>query len=177
MRGFALVLAIFEIVSSVLLIGAFILAIRKLRQPAHGDAPHAHHGSIDWIDVFTAAVLFAEVGEHYHLTHHVKRPALLLAFTMLGIGFYHGAIRRRMEKRFTLRVEDQGLYVGGKPFGAMRATWPDVASIDVGERYGTITLKSGRKRRLDLGDVEGPDAVRAALAAAQQRLAATDAHG
>jgi hypothetical protein len=171
--GAALALAIFEIGASVLLIVSVARAIRKARRPAHAaEVPHHHHG-VDWIDIFTAAVLFAEAWEHYHVTHHVKRPTVVLGLALLLIGLIHGRIVRRAERRFTLRIEDEGLYVGGKPFRSLRAKWTDIAAIDVGGRYGTITLKDGRVRKLDLPDLEGSNHVRAALAAAQQRLGST----
>src|SRR4051812_34019076 len=148
-----------------------VRAVRQVRRPASAvEAPQLHHHGVDWIDIFTAAVLAAEAWEHYHVTHHIKRPTVLLALTLLVIGLLHGRIVRRAEKRFTLRIEDEGLHVGGKPFRSIRAKWGEVASIDIGERYGTIKLKDGRQRKLDLPDLEGSHHVRAALAAAQQRL-------
>jgi len=169
-HGAGLLLAIVEIVSSALLMGSFARAIRKARRPANAaEHPHHHHG-VDWIDIFTAAVLFAEAWEHYHVTHHVKRPTIALGVALLVIGLLHGRILRRSEKRRSLRVDEEGLYVGGKPFRSLRATWDEIAAIDVAERWGTITLKNGRVRKLDLPDLEGSHHVRAALAAAQQRL-------
>jgi hypothetical protein len=82
----------------------------------------------------------------------------------------HGRILRRSEKRRSLRVDEEGLYVGGKPFRSLHAKWGEIAAIDVAERWGTITLKNGRVRKLDLPDLEGSHHVRAALATAQQRL-------
>ena len=169
-QGAELLLAIVEIVSSALLMGSFARAIRKARRPANAaEHPHHHHG-VDWIDIFTAAVLFAEAWEHYHVTHHVKRPTIALGVALLVIGLLHGRILRRSEKRRSLRVDEEGLYVGGKPFRSLHAKWGEIATIDVAERWGTITLKNGRVRKLDLPDLEGSHHVRAALAAAQQRL-------
>jgi hypothetical protein len=169
-RGFALALGLFEIVTSVLLVVSFFVAIRKARRPVNtAHLPHAHHG-VDYIDIFTAGVLFAEAGEHYHLTQHIARPTLVLAVALLTIGLLHGRIVRRAEKRFTLRVEDNGLYIGGKPFRSIRVPWADVASIDVAERWATIRLRGGRQRKLDLSDLEGAQHVRHALAEAQGRL-------
>jgi hypothetical protein len=169
-QGAELLLAIVEIVSSALLMGSFAQAIRKARRPANAaEHPHHHHG-VDWIDIFTAAVLFAEAWEHYHVTHHVKRPTIALGIALLSIGLLHGRILRRSEKRRSLRVDEEGLYVGGKPFRSLHAKWGEIAAIDVAERWGTITLKNGRVRKLDLPDLEGSHHVRAALAAAQQRL-------
>jgi hypothetical protein len=169
--GFPLALAVFEIVSSVLLIGSVIIAFRKARRPARSEhVPHLHHGGVDWIDIFTAALLFAEVAEHWHLKHHVARPTLLTAFVLLIVGLLHGRIARRAERRFTIRVEDDDLYVGGKPFRALRVKWADIASIDIDSRYGTIRTRAGRTRRLNLSDLEGANHVRAALEEARRRI-------
>src|SRR5439155_2147821 len=58
------------------------------------------------------------------------------------------------ERRFTFRVEDDHLYIGGKPFRLFREKWADIAAIDIDERYGTIRTRAGRTRRLDLADLE-----------------------
>jgi hypothetical protein len=170
-HGFALALALLEIVSSVTLGVTVLFAIRKARRPANASAPlHPHHGP-DWIDVFTAGVLFTEAIERYHHTHHVARPTILLAVVLLTVGLLHGRILARAGKRMTLRVGEDDLFVGGRPFRTLRVKWADLASIDIGSRYATVTVRNGRQRRLDLTDLEGADAVRAALEGARQRLA------
>jgi hypothetical protein len=170
-HGFAQALAILEIASSMALGATVVRAIRKARRPANAAAVlHRHHGP-DWIDVFTAAVLFTEAIEHYHQTHHVARPTLLLATVLLTIGLLHGRILTRAEKRMTLRVGDDELFVGGPPFRTLRVKWRELRSIEIGVRYATVTLRNGRQRKLDLPDLEGADAVRAALEKARERLA------
>ncbi len=170
-RGVHLVLALFEIVSSVLLVGSVIVAIQKARRPAnHAHVPHLHHGGPDWIDIFTSALLFAEAAEHWNLKHHVARPTLLMAFTLLIVGVFHGRIKRSAERRFTIRVQDDHLYVGGKPFRSLHEKWANLAAIEIGERYATIRTRKGRTRRLDLAHLEGANHVRAALEAARRRL-------
>lgn len=170
-RGFGLALAIFEIVSSALLVGSAAIAFRKARRPVdHAHLPHLHHGGVNWMDIFAAGVLFAEVAERWHLKHHIPRPTVLTALVLLTVGLLHGRIARRAERRFTIRVGDDDLYVGGKPFRLLRAKWADVVSIDIGPRYATIRTRAGRERRLDLADLEGASHVRAALVEAQRRL-------
>jgi hypothetical protein len=171
-HGFPFALALFEIVSSALLIGSAVFAFKKARRPVdHEHLPHLHHGGVDWMDIFAAGVLFAEVAEHWHLKHHIQRPAVLTAVTVLVLGLFHGRIARRAERRFTIRVGDDDLYVGGKPFRTLRSRWADLLSIDIGPRYATIKTRAGRERRLDLTDLEGATHVRAALAEAGRRLA------
>jgi hypothetical protein len=175
-RGFALALAVFEIACSLLLIASVIAGLRKVIRPASVEhAPHLHHGGIDWIDVFTGALLFAEVGEHWHLKHHLARPTILLASVLVIVGLFHGRFKRRAERRFTIRVDDDHLYVGGKPFRSLREKWADIASVDLDSRYGTIRTRAGRTRRLDLRDLEGANHVRAALEEARRRLATDEA--
>lgn len=170
-RGFALALAVFEIVTSVLLVCSVLVAVRKAGRPAnHDHLPHMHHGGVDWIDVFTGAMLFAEAAEHWHLKHHLKGPTVLLATVLLVVGFLHGRIKRRAERRFTIRVGEDDLYVGGKPFRKIRAKWADVESIDIGPRFATIRTRAGRQRKLDLSDLEGASHVRSVLEEARQRL-------
>src|SRR5688572_28482236 len=88
-HGFAFALAVFEIGTSVLLLGTMIREIREMRRPAAPGVVHAHHG-VDWVEVFAAGVLTAEVWEHWHLTHHIRRPAVLTAIFTLGLGLCHG---------------------------------------------------------------------------------------
>lgn len=69
-RGFAFALGVFEIGTSVLLLVTMVREIRAMRRPAI-QAARAHH-AVDWIEIFAAGVLTAEVLEHWHLTHHIR---------------------------------------------------------------------------------------------------------
>ena len=169
-HGFALALGIFEIVTSVALLGSVVREIRAMRRPkAH--AEHAHHG-VDWVHIFAAAVLIAEVLEHYHLTGHIRRPTILTAIVTLALGLGHGRLERFSAGRRVLRVEDDHLHVAGRPFRTLRARWADVTLIDVGENYAQIKTVDGRERKLNLSDLHGAEHVRTALAEAQRRAAA-----
>jgi hypothetical protein len=170
-HGFALALAILEVVTSLTLGVSVLLAVRKARRPAQASAPvHPRHGP-DWIDVFIGVVLLVEALERYHHSHHLARPTIFMGVGLMVFGLLHGRIAARTGKGMTLRLEDHGLYLGGKPFRALRVKWADLASIDVGARYATIVTRDGRQRKLDLADLEGADAVRAALEDARRRLA------
>lgn len=162
-HGLVLLLAVVEIASSAMLMASVVIAIRNARRPANAAASlHPHHGP-DWVDVFTAAVLFMEVAEKYHHSHRLARPTLLLAVVLLTVGVFHGQFLARAGKRMTLRVGEDDLFVGGRPFRTLRLKWADVASIDIGPRYATVKARDGRQRKLDLADLEGADHVRAAL--------------
>lgn len=173
-RGFAFGLAIFEIVTSALLLGTVVHEIRKARRPPAASTPHAHHG-VDWVHLFAAGVLIVEAVERWHLTHHWARPTLLTAAVTLGLGLGHGRIERYAEWRRALRIDDGGIYVGGAPFRAFRATWDELSSIAVGDRFARIRTRSGRERKIDFNDLEDVAQVRAALEDARQRLAAIEA--
>ena len=122
--------------------------------------------------IFAASVLVAEVLEHYHLTGHIRRPAVLTAIVTLILGLAHGRLERISERRRAMRVEDEGIHIGGRFFQTFRARWEEVTSIDVGERHVSIKTHDGRERKLDLADLQGPEHVRGALAEAQRRAAA-----
>jgi hypothetical protein len=173
-HGFGLLLGVFEIVSA----GALIaLTVRELRgAPAHHHHPHAHP-AVDWVDVAAGFMLVAEVLEHWHLTGHVKRPILLTALLTFAMGLSHGRLQRRIAAKRTLRVTDAGITVPARPFKARKieATWRDLRSIEVGDRWAVVTMRTGRQRRLDLHDAEAEGAVRAALLEARDRLAAPGA--
>ena len=174
--GGHLALAVFEIVSSVLLVGSVLVALQKARRPAnHAHVPHLHHGGVDWIDIFTSLLLFAEAAEHWNLKHHVARPTLLMAFALLILGLFHGRIKRRAERRLTVRVQEDHLYIGGKPFRALHEKWADIAAINIDDRYATVRTRKGRTRRLDLSHLEGANHVRAAFEAARRRLSPDEA--
>lgn len=165
-HGLALALGFFEVATSVALLGTVVREIRAMGRPKP-HTEHAHHG-VDWVHIFAAAVLVAEVLEHYHVTGHIRRPMILTAIVTLALGLGHG----RLQGRRVLRVEDDHLHVAGRPFRTLRARWADVSSIDVGEKYAQITTVDGRERKLDLSDLHGAEHVRTALAEAQRRVTA-----
>jgi hypothetical protein len=171
-HGFALALGMFEIITSVLLVGTVLREIRAMRRPADaGHMPHAHHG-VDWVHIFAASVLVAEVLEHYYLTGHIRRPTVITAIVTLALGLAHGRLERLSERRRAMRVEDEGIHIGGRLFQTFRARWEEVTSIDVGERHASIKTRDGRERKLDLADLHGAEHVRGVLAEAQRRAAA-----
>ena len=170
--GFGFYLGVFEIVSSAALVVLFIREFRSAVRPMHPAHPaHPAHG-IDWVDIAAGFVLVAEVLEHWHLTHHIRRPMVLTALVTFGLGLFHGRLVERRSRTRVLRVDETGIFVGGRPFKVRRlqAAWPDVASIDVGPRWAVITTRTGRSRKLDLPDLEEEVRARAALLQAQQLI-------
>jgi hypothetical protein len=167
-HGFDLALAVVEIVTSVLLIRGIVQSFRAARAPRSSGHHHGH--GVDWTDIWAAGVLFAEAGERWHLTHHIARPTILTALVTLALGLFHGRLAARRAHRRSLRVDDAGIYVGGRPFGAFHAGWPELATISVTGDVAELRTRAGRVRRLDLADLEGAAAVRAALGLAQAHL-------
>jgi hypothetical protein len=178
-HGWALVLAIVEIVSSALMLAALVKKAHENRHllkrtAAPGDHhSHAAHHSVEWENFVAAAVVLAEGWEHrMHGGHHFPRPAILMAIVLLVTGLLHGRLMGKAQRRRSLRVSDEGLCLPTLSFRArkMEADWADIASIEVGERWAVVTTRLGDSRKLDLQDLEDPDHVRHALAEAQHRL-------
>jgi hypothetical protein len=167
-HGVELVLAVGGIATSALLLAGFVKHVHHLRKDAPG---HGKHG-IEWIDVWAAGVLFAEGIEKYRIRGHLWRPEFLAAVATLGIGLMHGRLSAGHERRRSLRVHDDHLFVGGrlrfsKPF---KARWDEIAEIVVTEREATIRTRTGRVRRLNLADLEHAAEIRAALQEASRRV-------
>ena len=170
-RGLDFWLGVGEVGVGVLVIGSVIRGFRQLRH--HVSAAHAdehHHHAVDWIDICLAGMLAVEAYAHYRATGHVPRPTLLLSAVMLTIGIIHPRLAAHGDRRRELRVSDEGISVPGGKFTRLTLTWPQVESIDIGDRYATVKAIDGRAKRIDLSDVFQPTAVRNALLEARSRL-------
>ena len=176
-HGWGLLLAILEIAVGLLMLAAIAKTVhgsRHLltRRTPLAPAPHHAHRAIEWENMIAAAMVLAEGWEHrLHGGHHFPRPAILTAAVLIVTGFSYGRITRLAQSRRTLRVTDTELYLPGRPFKAraIRASWAQLASIEIGERWAVITTRAGRTRRLDLSDIEAADRVRHALTEAERR--------
>ena len=181
-------IALFEVVSGALFLFATARVVRNAARrhpsapahqhahaPAHAPDPshaHAPHG-IDWTDVFAAAVVFAETVEHYHRTGHIVRPNVLMIVVLLAMAVFHGRIVRFSQRRRALRISDEGIRIGGRPFRrGIHAPWSAIRAIDVADRFASIALKDGLTKLIDFRDLENDGPVRVALRMAQERLAA-----
>jgi hypothetical protein len=184
-RGWALALAIVQIVSGALMLGALTRTVHRerhlLTRRRHAAHPslldHPTHPTIEWENLIAAAMVLAEGWEHrIHGGHRFPRPAILTAVVLIVAGLLHGRITGFAQTRRTLRVDEHGLYVPGRRFKARKihARWADVASIDIGERWAVITTRGGRSRKLDLQDLEAADRVRDALTEANRRRTSTE---
>jgi len=163
-----------EVVTSALVIVAFVLALRRARRSAptpHSLAPHPHHTHrIDWVDVFLSGMLATEVMVHYHETGHIRRPTVLLAVTMLVFGLMHARMLARAIARRSMRVTDRGIVVPGRFFTRFTADYADLARIDVGEHEAAVVRRDGRTKRINLDGVLYSHAVRDALLTARAHL-------
>jgi hypothetical protein len=168
-HGFELGLAVLEVVTSAFLLVTVGRALRQVRQPGASAAHHHGHG-VDWAHIWAAGVLFAEVGERWHLHHHLARPILLTALVTLGLGFFHSRLVAWGSERRSLRIDESGVRVGRRPFGTFAASWTDLAAVRITERDATISARDGRSRRIDLLDLENQGEVRRALATVGERL-------
>src|SRR5471030_93699 len=166
--GVELVLAVGGIITSALLLAAFVKHLHTLRTHT---TTHAAHG-VDWMDIFAAGVLFAEGVEKYRIRGHLFRPEFLATAATLGIGLFHGRLAAAAARRRSLRITADHLYIGGRlRFSrALTARWDEISEITITDREAVICTRAGRRRRLNLADLENAPAVRDALYAAQQRL-------
>jgi hypothetical protein len=171
--GVEFAIALFEVVSGALFVFAAMRGIRGAVRGASRAHPHPHaHRGIDWTDVFAAAVVLAETIEHYHRTGHIVRPNVLMIATLLIMAVSHGRIMGFAERRRALRISDDGIKVGGRPFRRkFHARWNAIRTIAVTERFATIETTDGRSKRIDLQDLENGGDVRSALIGARARLA------
>lgn len=164
-QGLDLALAIAEIGAAVLVIGSVIRGFRHLRKTVSTiDDAHAHHG-IDWIDVCLGVMLSVEAYAKYHANPNLPRPTLLLAVTMLTVGFNHGRLAAWGDRRRQLRVSPEGISVPGKFFSRSTWSWREVASIEIGDKWAIVTSITGRRKRINLNDMVHAQAVRDTLMA------------
>jgi hypothetical protein len=168
-HGLELALAVGGIATSALLLVAFARHVNELRKPSSG---HGAHG-IDWMDIWAAGVLFAEGVEKYRIRGHLWRPEFLATAATLFVGIFHGRFAAAGDRRRSLRVAADHLYIGGKlRFSRpLNLRWDEIAEIVMTEREATVRTRAGRTRRLNLADVEEAPRVRAALQQAQRRVA------
>lgn len=170
-EGFELALGIVEVLTSVLLIGALVRGMRRLRRGAPSHPHHAH--GIDWIDVFVAGVLAVEALERWHADHHIARPTILLALVMLAIGLLHGRIATFGGRRRALRVTAEGISVPRRPFGRFSVGWGNVRALRVDAREAIVEARDGRSHRIDLLDLENAGDVVSAFEEARRRVTVT----
>jgi hypothetical protein len=177
-NGVELALSAVEIVVSVLLVRSLAKAFaanRRSRRAAaagHGaPAGHGHGHGVDWVDVLVASVLAVEALEHWHTHHHIQGPTILLALVTLGLGLFHGRLAARTAHRRSLQIGATGIQINRRFFRRFSASWQDLESIDVDERWARLVARGGRERRIDLKDLANGAEVRQALVAARERIA------
>ncbi|HEY1911454.1 MAG TPA: hypothetical protein VGG73_11070 [Vicinamibacterales bacterium] len=170
--GLDLALGVIEFVTGTMLIATFLNGALELshRAPATPELA-THSGSrVDWSKIWAAAVLFAEAAERWHTHHRVAGPTILTAVVTLGLGIFSSWFTARHERRRTLRVTQDHLYVGGAKFRRFQARWDEIAAIELTATHAIIRTSRGRRRRLNLRDLDHAPAVRSALQQAQLRL-------
>jgi hypothetical protein len=160
-----------EVVASVLVVGSVIRGFRTmLKETAAGHANHAHAHGVDWIDISLGVMLLVEAYSKYHASGRVPRPTLLLAAVMFVVGSLHGRLAAWGDRRRELRVGPDGISLSYRKFARMTLAWSEVASIEVDDRYATVTATDGRSHRINLHDAFHPQAIRDALLAANTFL-------
>jgi hypothetical protein len=170
--GLDLVLGVIELVTGTMLIATFLNGARELsgRAPTSPELAAHSGGKVDWSKIWAAGVLFAEAAERWHTHHRVAGPTILTAVVTLGLGIFSSWFTARNERRRTLRLTPDHLYVGGAKFRSFQARWDEIAAIELTATHAVIRTNQGRRRRLNLRDLDHAPAVRAALQQAQLRL-------
>jgi hypothetical protein len=159
-------IAVTEVVVSVLVLAFFASAVHQYRAAAvHAFVVH----SVDWLDLVLAALFAVEALVHRQETGHLPRPAILMAALMLVLGLFHGRLMRLSERHLSLRVDDDGVQIGGRFFRRFTATWHEITAMEMDASRARLMLKSGRTRRVDLTDLSNAADVQAALAEARRR--------
>jgi hypothetical protein len=168
-QGFPLVLAVAEIVTSLLLLRTMVKELAALRRPSAAHTGH-HHG-VEWFDIFAAGVLTVEALEHWHTQHHLPRPMILLAALTLALGLFHGRFAAFSKRRRSLRIDTAGIRVGGRfIFSQFFVDWPNIERIDLDDTKARILARNGRQRHINFKDLRNAAEVREALLAARARL-------
>ncbi len=162
-HGFALALAIAEVVISALLLRTLIKDFAEVRGHHAG---HGGHKDIDWFDVFAGGVLGVEALEHWHTHHHLPGPTVLLAAVTVTLGLLHG----RLARRRMLHIHEDGIRIGRRFFRQFVAPWEETESIDLDDKHAHIVLRNGKKWRIKLAGLPNAPEVREALLAARSRL-------
>ena len=172
-HGWSLLLAAAEVVVSVLVTGAFLRQVRAARstRAVDGHEGHASHG-VDWVDVLIGAMLGVEVWAHWHETGHIKRPTVLTAVFIFAVGLLHGQIAARAGRRQVLTIDDAGIAVGGRPFQKFRATWDELAAVEIEPATARLVRRDGKVRAFQFKDLRNAADVREALQGVKLRVTA-----
>ena len=145
-----------------------------MRCGSAGTRSHDAHG-VDWIDIWSAGILFAEAAERWHVRHHIARPTILTALVTLAFGLFHGRLLAFARQKRGLRITEQACLSPAVRFAGSGRDGPRSRQSSLGERSVEIRTRAGRLRRIDLADLRNAGSVRAALQDANQRLATTRA--
>ncbi len=166
-----LTLATAEALVGALMLRSLFFAVRAVRrgEDAGEAAPHA----IDWNDILAAAMLSLQAMHQWYTHQHVTRPAIALAIVTLILGLLHGRIGDRGRRRRALRINDEFMVIGGRPFRRFKRAWADIDRIDIEDREARVVARDGRVRRLKLDDLLDRERVVEALRAARSILGGT----
>jgi hypothetical protein len=160
-----------EVVTSLLVAGAFARAVRKTLSSSNSvvDEHQQAHG-VDWVDLFLAGMLVTEALVHRRETGHLPRPTVLLAAVVGVSGLLHGWLHKWGQRRRALRVTEEGISVSRRRRTRLKATWAELSRIELTAREALIVTRTGVERRIDLTDLKNPAPIVVALTAARERL-------
>ncbi len=169
-RGFALALAVAEIVTSALLLRSMGKELKEFFRHSHESDHHRHHG-VDWFEIFAAGMLAVEALERWHTHPHLPRPMFLSAVVTLVLGLTHGRTAAAAARPWSLVLDSEGIRVGGRRLQRrFSVAWQDLERIDLDDRRAVIVARDGRKKKINLRDLRNAAEVREALMSARARL-------
>lgn len=154
-----------EVLSSALVLGAFVVALVTAVRAKPGDQ-QPHDSGIDWVDLLLAGMFAVEAVAHHHEANHWPRPTVVLAATMLVLAVLHRPIAALSRRRRGLIMSNKGLRVG-RPFRRFQADWSMLKPITVGDRWAVLETIHGDVHRIDLSDLGNERQVREALREAE----------
>ena len=162
---YGLALAGAELLTSVLVLGAFLWSLATMRARTDAAQTHEPHG-VDWVDLLLGAMFAVEAAAHHYETNHWPRPTILLAATMVVVGLLHGPITAMARRRRGLEITNKGLRIG-RGLRRFAADWADLKPIAISERWAVLETTNGTQHRVDLSDLGNEQQVRDALREAE----------
>jgi mannose-6-phosphate isomerase-like protein (cupin superfamily) len=154
-----------ELLTSTLVLAAFVRTLVSAGHPTPDDAPDERAG-LDWVDLLLAGLFAVEAVARHSETHDWPRVTVLLAAMMLVVATVHRPIAALVRRRRALILSNKGLRVG-PPLRRFQAEWAALKPISLGERWVVLETIHGDVHRIDLSDLGNERQVREALREAE----------
>lgn len=142
-------LAVAELIFGGLLLVSVVRELRaSRRRPAGAALPT--EGSIGWVNVFAAMMLFAETYQRVYLGGKFSWATFLMGVVTLGLGIFHPLIERRKRERRFVRAEESGVVYRSSRLRGFRLPWGELASVEADPSTAVLVTRAGRRYRINL---------------------------